>query len=1309
MDQNLEVINQQKRQLSSLISQQVSHEENKLQVEILGQNSYLSSQKYRFETENKPHKQHNGDIQISYQTIFGDINESFQKSFKEINNNSALGKNFQSYSQHGSYNNNLIEEQEQYLSHSKYNKLSCINNKMKSLQDLKKEVLPYQEDVKQKPKFYSQKKESSQDFEQNQQISLDSKMITPQSEFKKQFSKKDFQQEDPFKCSEIFIQDDIIYEKDLKKLGTRVNTVLKSQYLHKKETLVEQKYKQNFQIGRNIINRLLNNSMNRIMRIRQNVNAFISNLKIRHSNRRLCDLSEIEYKVINDLSHYKSLKKYSNHKKFTKFFLFNTIFKYTKKIALFMPTDNFRVIWDLVQVAFTYIFFYFYSILIFFSQNDFTVAFFDKDLIVTQRKLIVKQYLLSSIFITDFVSMSILGSKIIYSNSLASNNLNQNLFILGLNLLIFLKINGISLKKKRFDYIFTLSENQKHISKLINQLAKVITVAHIAAIGWYFLGIQEQNYGQQINWLDKIGISQDSYYQKYIYSLYWSITTMTTEQRDRDKYQEDKILSTLSNKLRDEITQEINSTILNKYLIFSSNFSKQTLNKLIFIMNEVLVNPNEIIINENQSDDSSIYFIQNGIIEIYQQKVQKQNSVNIIKTLTEGQVFGEISFFSGLQRQASARSVNLSTLYRIGRDQFIEILKENPEDFERFKMIQDQIIFQKEIQITHSECYNCKSAGHLANECPRTHKYFDKQFIILKQHFSIFQERFYKERVYFKTKKNFKNNQEIIQKLKQNFLKEDEENYLIFTKNEDFISDYTQSQYENYDEDDEYSNESDNIELSQTQMPSKFEEKTSEVALRNPKKLQQNERIEKQVKSINHVNSIATNNDDHEQFTNLENQIQSFNSNLIYENQDIIKGNLSTNNYQAYTKSFEATDNIETNYVQDPLNSSQQKSGYYIDQSKNVQKKDVQTEIQQCVLNQTDEDENSSINNSKKVDKQKVSQQNINVQLQDYLKSQMRQGPNYTNLSNQIQKQFTNQSVDDHSQNQQQETQILKTSKVENSKRKSKHNRLSKVKKESIKNNQQQNISQKELRCSVEQMLLQNLISMNLMQEQRKSQLQQKSQETNLNKFSNNNISNKSIIDNVERKSNQYIINNSGNKISQKDYSSNEQLQQQQQQQQQQTNQINKHSNENLQLLERFSKLIQESQLPLLLQLTTGKSFLQDSQFFSQNSMDFFDKMQNFKKYYPKNNFDQILHKLKTSQQEQKKQKKIKQATKERRQNIALGQLRIPIHQGNNNNILMLMQQDYDINLYKPTYLSYGTKMQKGVTFPINIISKSNN
>lgn len=56
-------------------------------------------------------------------------------------------------------------------------------------------------------------------------------------------------------------------------------------------------------------------------------------------------------------------------------------------------------------------------------------------------------------------------------------------------------------------------------------------------------------------------------------------------------------------------------------------------------------------------------------------------------------MFGELSFFGGLSRRASARSVNLSTLYKISREDFVQTLKENDEDFERFKMISENIIF----------------------------------------------------------------------------------------------------------------------------------------------------------------------------------------------------------------------------------------------------------------------------------------------------------------------------------------------------------------------------------------------------------------------------------------------------------------------------------------------------------------------------------------------------------------------------------------------------------------------------------------
>ena len=51
------------------------------------------------------------------------------------------------------------------------------------------------------------------------------------------------------------------------------------------------------------------------------------------------------------------------------------------------------------------------------------------------------------------------------------------------------------------------------------------------------------------------------------------LTFLTEEQKGRNKEEEDKIFNKLSNKLRKEITMEINEKILNNYSIFSNNFS----------------------------------------------------------------------------------------------------------------------------------------------------------------------------------------------------------------------------------------------------------------------------------------------------------------------------------------------------------------------------------------------------------------------------------------------------------------------------------------------------------------------------------------------------------------------------------------------------------------------------------------------------------------------------------------------------------------------------------------------------------------
>ncbi len=110
-------------------------------------------------------------------------------------------------------------------------------------------------------------------------------------------------------------------------------------------------------------------------------------------------------------------------------------------------------------------------------------------------------------------------------------------------------------------------------------------------------------------------------------------------------------------------------------------------------MQEMLVSPNEIIFKNDEYDDQSIYFIENGVVEIFYQQINKSNNKNNVIQLAKNQMFGELSFFSGLSRKASARSVNLSTLYKISRKDFLEIIKDNQEDFEKFQMIKEKIIF----------------------------------------------------------------------------------------------------------------------------------------------------------------------------------------------------------------------------------------------------------------------------------------------------------------------------------------------------------------------------------------------------------------------------------------------------------------------------------------------------------------------------------------------------------------------------------------------------------------------------------------
>lgn len=76
--------------------------------------------------------------------------------------------------------------------------------------------------------------------------------------------------------------------------------------------------------------------------------------------------------------------------------------------------------------------------------------------------------------------------------------------------------------------------------------------------------------------------------------------------------------------------------------------------------------------------------ITKGEVEIYHEGIDdKSNTYDNYRTLgliKAGKCFGELSFFTGHHRMASAASVDFTKMYKIKRNDFINLLQSFPTD-----------------------------------------------------------------------------------------------------------------------------------------------------------------------------------------------------------------------------------------------------------------------------------------------------------------------------------------------------------------------------------------------------------------------------------------------------------------------------------------------------------------------------------------------------------------------------------------------------------------------------------------------------
>ncbi|KAL4480549.1 hypothetical protein ABPG72_022304 [Tetrahymena utriculariae] len=245
--------------------------------------------------------------------------------------------------------------------------------------------------------------------------------------------------------------------------------------------------------------------------------------------------------------------------------------------------------------------------------------------------------------------------------------------------------------------------------------------------------IVKENFYTINNYMEKKNISSQlrSNIKEYL-SYYWD------EERGNLTEKEQKIIRQLPESLKKELKVEANKIVLKDNPIFHQNFSKFFNEKICGIIQEQRCHPEQIIMKEDEQDDCSIYFIQKGRVEVFIKQLHSDGTLSTksIMILEKGQYFGTYGFFTGLTRKQSIRCMEFSQFLVIKRSDFIETLKQFSDDYERFCMLKDQLMFNSKNSGIDQSCFGCSSKDHFFLECPTIHYAPNQQEIIKKYNFT---------------------------------------------------------------------------------------------------------------------------------------------------------------------------------------------------------------------------------------------------------------------------------------------------------------------------------------------------------------------------------------------------------------------------------------------------------------------------------------------------------------------------------------------------------------------------------------------
>ncbi|CAD8106016.1 unnamed protein product [Paramecium primaurelia] len=203
----------------------------------------------------------------------------------------------------------------------------------------------------------------------------------------------------------------------------------------------------------------------------------------------------------------------------------------------------------------------------------------------------------------------------------------------------------------------------------------------------------------------------------------------------QDTEEEKVIISQLSENLREQLIIQAHSRIFSKVSLLNQNFSHQIQQILLQKVQSVLLQPEQIIELDNKIQ---CYFVDEGEINLLIE------SGLVIQKAKKDDIIGLDNLFLGFQnknQKLKIKSIGFTKLLILSRQDFLQELKEFPNDYEKFCSIKDDLLYNFKSSYIKKQCDSCFQSGHEIVDCSMLHYVPQRDLLIKRQQFIQLQQR----------------------------------------------------------------------------------------------------------------------------------------------------------------------------------------------------------------------------------------------------------------------------------------------------------------------------------------------------------------------------------------------------------------------------------------------------------------------------------------------------------------------------------------------------------------------------------------